>query len=220
MPEQTGKSGRALRRKLKSAAGTSLVEMLVCTILFSLAFMAGISGLLFAYNSTTDVMSAADAQKVSDTILNRIGGELAGMAREDDVRMDDSGSIIAFTSGSGIPVYICTEKVEDITSESNGLVVFYHKTKIDGTNTDASTEIPQSRWTFDDGSYRGYTVQNISFEAGDHNGVLTVKTKLVLKSPKGKEYSTERTVCCYNRENAGVLVENLADIVNGTYLSD
>lgn len=200
----------ALKKKLLAAAGTSLAEMLVCTILFSLAFMVAASGLLFAYNSTTAVMKEADAQTVTDTILNRICGELAGMVKDDPVRTDNTtgnATIVAFTDSGGIPVYICQKKVATTKTDDSQLLIHYSEVTGNGMT------IPASDWTFGAEAYKGYGITELLFTYGSHAGKLTVTVHLTIQSPAGKTFATKRTVWCPNQsKDNGIMQANVADI--------
>ena len=212
--------------KLKNKKGVSLAEMLVCVILVSLISMMTCTGILTSFRVGGQVSKAASVQSVSDTIMNRITGELSDSYAGDVYLAAGESPVVAFYGKSGAPMYITAYNKPDVDWNSRAgdagkgyLMVYY----CGALQTDGS--VSPSIWTIDKGAYMGFDIDSLTFsDAGEKENHPLVKVKLKMKAVNGdKTYSAEKIICCYNLEASNMRVvddvdkilkvENFSDIL-------
>lgn len=204
------RSGRLLR----SRAGVTLVEMIVTFALLGL-FLAAAAGMLTAAMRLFHrAESDAAAQNVSDIVLDRIEGELAG-AGVGDVVVSTTGAVadedpsattadgaacwrsdladgagMYFVDRLGAPVCLYASPYADGTG--GGLILHYY-----ALGTQSATD-----WTYDPGALMGYHIRSLHFtRLSDY----VVRAELVLVSEKtGYTYASQRAIECFRlRQNGG-----------------
>lgn len=162
-------------------AGISLAELIVTFALmgiFLAAVAAVITSSVFLHSELTAAMYA---QSVSETLLDKVTGELAA-AKPVGSKSMTVGTVIqeGEAAGNGISFYDRNGEKASFTVE-DGLLVM---------------EAVQS-WKMDENAYMGYRITNLQVTRLNDENVLEVIIKIQnLKT--GYEYTSSRTVQSYN----------------------
>jgi hypothetical protein len=187
------------RRTLRGRGGYTLTEMVVTFALLAIFSVA----LLYVITASSNIYSSASghayAQTVSETILEKVSGEISdaqpGAQNQYGVTvLDGSGQIaggagegIAFCGRTGSQVYIVT---------ADGQVLIHYRPVEDN-----SRHLKAVDWTFDDAVYHGFRVESLTFSIVQKDGANTnvIRMQLTLKNEKtGFTYEAERYAQCYN----------------------
>lgn len=180
--------------------GTTLVEMIVCFALLAILMVAATEIIHSAMRTYSRVKQSSAGQEISDLICDKIEADLSGAVtkrQKPDVSNDNSE--IFYYDKYNRPVRILNK---------DGYLYFAY-----------GKEEEESKWTFDSGLYRGYTIQEIKFlkvmpasieqreeqDKGDmeylddskYSGDI-YKVELTLYNKKDGEYVTERYIRCRN----------------------
>ncbi|MDO4327892.1 MAG: hypothetical protein Q4C66_00960 [Lachnospiraceae bacterium] len=143
--------------------------------------------------------STIDAVTVSDILLDKITGEIAGAKNS---RYPGSTVILTLEGRNGCPSIIFTnreDRIVEITrtgEEGNPyLLLWYYPTKFDPE---------ENPWTYDEKLYQGFVIQELNFEALEREvGIPSnvIRVSLTLHNPRsGFTYSVSRAVPCYQFE--------------------
>lgn len=193
-----------------------MVELIVTFALLAILGAAVIYVIGASMNTFSRVSEQADAQHVSNIIMEKVSGEISGAqggvkseytlsimdsantpAGEEDEYYTSSDfadrTCIAFTNRSGSPMYITTYTAE---SGQRELLVHYRPVN------DSNIKLKAVDWTFDKAVYKGYEISSLNFEIiYTAEGVRTniIKIDMTLRNSRsGHTYSTEEYVECYN----------------------
>lgn len=202
--------------------GVTMVEMIVSFALLGILMVAAsyvISGGLSIYYRVKDTNYA---QMVSDTVLDKIAGEVAGaevganaactITISDGSKADGvtnppaKGKMIAFYNRYGSPIVISAhldDNIEDYMETSYtddveiGAAVIHYRPVNQGT----IAEQKATNWTFDQSAYMNYRVTDLTFEQyqkGDKNTNVIIITLKIQNQKNGFEFEQTRYVECYN----------------------
>ena len=191
------------RRHSGNTKGFTMVELIVTFALLGMLMVAAsyivTSGLSVYYQ----VKNTNYAQTVSDTILDKIAGEISGAQVGAEARYTVTISTdkkeLSLYNRYGSPIVLRTGA--DGTEYEKKLVLHYLPINQGTTAEKAATD-----WTFDTDMYMNYDIENLTFEQymdDSGKGTNVVVVTLDLKNWKnGFEYTQTRYVKCYNFKDA------------------
>ncbi len=173
-----------MNRKLKNDnAGLSLAELIVTFALMGIFLAAVATVISSSVVIHSELTGAMYAQSVSETLLDKVTGELA-MAKPVGSRALVVGTVLSEGEdiGGGVSFYDRNEKKSCFVVE-DGLLVM--KADVD--------------WKMDDRAYMGYRITEMQVNRLNEENVLEVVIKIKnLKT--GYEYTASRVVKSYNFE--------------------
>ncbi len=184
--------------QINNNRGTTLVEMIVCFALLAILMVAATEIIHSAMRTYTWVKQSTTGQEISDLICDKIEADLSGAVTKRQIPdVSDDNSEIFYYDKYNRPVRI---------QNKDGYLYFAY-----------GKEEEESRWSFDSGLYRGYTIQEIKFykvmsadvsqraEADKNDDEYlddakyssdVYKVKLTMYNKKDGEYVTERYIHC------------------------
>ena len=197
-----------LRSLLRGRKGATLVELVITFALIGL-FAAGtcqiISTSIKVYHQ---VRGLNNARQVSDTLLEKITGEIegaqVGVQYEEAGEDNDGVTLWIKDAGATIDLYDRTGSHIYITSKDQKMVIHYYPVMYDvenetGTST-KETVYKEVDWNFDEGVYMGFKISSLKFARADQSlypeNVIRVDMDLT-GGGYGTFHST-RYVECYN----------------------
>ena len=197
-----------LRSLLRGRKGATLVELVITFALIGL-FAAGtcqiISTSIKVYHQ---VRGLNNARQVSDTLLEKITGEIegaqVGVQYEEAGEDNDGVTLWIKDAGATIDLYDRTGSHIYITSKDQKMVIHYYPVMYDvenetGTST-KETVYKEVDWSFDEGVYMGFKISSLKFARADQSlypeNVIRVDMDLT-GGGYGTFHST-RYVECYN----------------------
>ena len=224
MWKMESKGKKRISQTLKSNGGTTLVELVVTFALLGL-FAVGtsqmISSALKAYHQ---VRGLNYARQVSDTLMEKITGEIEGaqvsvsQGTEDNLdktlKIYASGNVIELydRTGSHIGIAASSKKSEIGNCETikqydtdQLLIYYYPVTTV--TSDSSGNEITNIRyeavdWVYDSTAYMGFEIESLKFSQADPAGIIypknIIKVDMDLKSGGYGSYKSVRYVECYN----------------------
>lgn len=167
--------------KKQDNRGSTLAEMIVTFALIGIFMTAAVGVIGSAVITHTEITAAMYAQTVSETLMDKITGELAAAQanHEPAVVIDEFGEEIAFYNRNGEAV-VCS--VED------GLLVFRY----------GEGHPP---WQLEEKAYMGFRITGMQIERPEDKNILEIH--LQIKNLKTDfEYAVSRCTACYNFKNA------------------
>lgn len=185
----------SLAKKHRDENGYTLVEAIASLALTALLLAAATILLTQSLRLHERLRAASDALMVSEIILDKVTGEIAGAKNNGH---EDSTVIVAAEGSLGSPSVTLTTKEDrrveitsDQTEEGAGLVLLYPPTKADPEET---------LWTLDEKLYQGYGIDGLGFEQlaradGSPTNVIRVSLRLCSKKT-GRTYARSRSVAC------------------------
>lgn len=188
------------RRGIFGCGGTTLVEVVVSFALISIFLLAATSALSTALDTFSRMQATTHAITVSDTILDKIEGELSSaMADSGQIHVGTvSGvSAVSFYTGSGSPVYLSAGSASD---GKNYLVMHYYPV-LGGDAYD---------WSFDSKMYQGFSIASLEFSLESVSPSVIVRASLTLDNGN-VTYQEERYIQCNNFYSAS----HLASVASG-----
>lgn len=166
-----------LRSLLRGRKGATLVELVITFALIGL-FAAGtcqiISTSIKVYHQ---VRGLNNARQVSDTLLEKITGEIegaqAGVQYEEAGEDNDGVTLWIKDAGATIDLYDRTGSHIYITSKDQKMVIHYYPVMYDvenetGTST-KETVYKEVDWSFDEGVYMGFKISSLKFARADQS---------------------------------------------------
>lgn len=175
-----------------------------------------------------DVKNTQYSQTVSDMLLDKIEGEIAGaQVAVTDMIISSDNKAISFYNRYGSPIVITApfadtdpyietiDNTGNIINNKGKLVIHYRKLTAAQNGKDADA----TDWTFDQASYMNYDISKLTFEQYKDGALGTNVIKVLLEIQNfrnGFTYSQERYVECYNFET----VQDVSKIIQGTIKPD
>ncbi len=210
---------------LRNRKGVTMVELIVVFALISMFVALSSQVITSSLQVYQKIQGIEYGRQVSDTIMNKIVGELSEAQNEntdstektvsDMLGGEDSSNTIKFRNAagsqveiqSGIPyAYHYDEAGYEVadspysTKLNSQFILHYFVTK-SSTETDARVIYEPTDWTFDENMYQGYEIESLLFsDPGDDYPDNVVCVQLTLESPSYGKYSATRFVECYNFE--------------------
>lgn len=181
---------------LKRKKGVTLVELMVTFALIGL-FVVGTTQMIgVSIKTYHKIRSINNAKQVSDTLMDKITGEIEG-AKDWKIRTGSGGdSMMDMKDKTGSPVCITTtdnrNEIEpgagqnlNESEQINGLLIYYYEVGL----------FKAVGWTFDDAVYMGFEIDSLLItEAGEGYGGDIVKVELKLASAQYGSYKTTRYI--------------------------
>lgn len=112
--------GREESNCSRDAAGFSLTEMLVTTLILALVSTLLVTGVSVAIDTYQKMVKTANAQVALSTTITVLRSELG---RSQDVRVDGANNVVYYLAGEGY--WACIRNAEDAESQAYGLVKCY-----------------------------------------------------------------------------------------------
>lgn len=213
------------RKPLHNKKGTTLVELVVVFALI-LIFVAMTGQVIASAMGVYQKVEGLDyGRQVSDTIINKIEGELSGArvmsavshggsVDPHSLKIYDGGETIEFynAAGSLVRIYSGTPQkyTYDGTTESASaydadnpanwgkqLIIHYAAVK---TEDGSSIAYQPVDWTFDKNMYQGYEIESLVFSRPDYDAypLNIIKIDLKLKSAKYGSFEVTQYIDVYN----------------------
>lgn len=186
-----------IREKYKKRIkGYTLVEAMVSFALTGIFLVSAAAILSQSIRLHYRMKSTADAVVVSDILLDKITGEIAGAKNS---KTSVSGVILTSEGRTGCPSILLTNRedrmVEITRTEEEGnpyLLLWYYPIKADSD---------ENLWTYDAKLYQGFVIEALDFEKlerEDGGSSNVIRVSLTLHNPEsGFTYSASRAVPCY-----------------------
>lgn len=183
------------RKAKKRTEGYTLLEMIVSLALTAILLASATVLLTQSLRLHERLRAATDALLVSEIILDKVTGEIAGAKNNG---YEGSTVVIASEGSRGCPSVTLTtrgdrrvEITSDQTEEGVGLLLVFSPTKADPKET---------LWTLDEKLYQGYRLEELDFEPlsrkdGSRTNVIRVSVKLC-NEKTGSTYARSRSVAC------------------------
>lgn len=199
-------------KKENQNAGFTLVELIVTFALLGV-FMVAASYVITAALGVYYHVKATDyAQTVSDTLLDKVTGEIAGaqVGSSDRYTMIISADNreVSLYNRYGSPIVITaplteSDKYADAPEVNPGELVIHYRTLY--SNVGATTH-EATNWVFDKNVYADYLISKLTFtqyqtDAGLGTNVIAVDMEIT-NQKNGFVYEQNRYVECYNFEDA------------------
>lgn len=218
---------RVSRRKVKNVlngrGGVTLLELIVTFALISLFVVLSCQVMASAMNLYHKIQGISYGRQVSDTLMDKIVGEIAGaqvsikqvtgqetekadLSSEYTLVIDDDGGKIDLYDGTGSPIYITSDKYT--TSDINQLIIHYYRVESTQEGSEKKVIYEPVNWTFDEKVYLGYEIEKLQFSLADPSGekylpnVIRIDLTLKHKQNKYSKFSTTRYVECYNFQSS------------------
>lgn len=219
-----------MRKKnpIHNKKGVTIVELIVTFALISIFVVLTGQIVASAIKVYTEIQSVEYGKQVSDTIMNKIAGELSG-AQVTGVQYDslggtdsctmkiqDSGKAIEFRDENGSLVriysgrpmtYRYNESMDredampyeaDNPANWDNQLIVHYFVIKSGAG--GETVYEPVDWTFDKKAYQGYHIEKLKFSRPDYNEYPwnIIKVELKLASEAYGLYETTRYIECYN----------------------
>lgn len=211
------------RKKVRDAVsdrkGVTLIELIVTFALISLFVVLSCQVMASAMNLYHKIQGINYGRQVSDTLMDKIVGEIAGAqvgikqvsgegkgkaaaSTEHSLIIDNSGNKIDLYDGSGSHIYITSDKYKN--SDIKQLIIFYYRVETTEKGSEKKVIYEPVNWTFDEKAYLGYEIKELQFSLADPSGNIyspnVIRIDLTLKHHQNKygDYSATRYVECYN----------------------
>ena len=184
-----------IKMKKGEEGGYTLLEMIVSLALTAILLASATVLLTQSLRLHERLRAATDALLVSEIILDKVTGEIAGAKNNG---YEGSTVVIASEGSRGCPSVTLTtrggrrvEITSDQTEEGAGLLLVFSPTKADPKET---------LWTLDEKLYQGYRLEELDFEPlsrkdGSRTNVIRVSVKLC-NEKTGSTYARSRSVAC------------------------
>lgn len=200
----------------KNKRGVTLIELIVTFALISLFTVLSCQLLSTAFGVFYRIQYLNYGMQVSDTLMDKIGGEiegaLVGVTRPGiDNEPDADGEHTLIIRGDSIDFYEKTGshikirsgvpdyKDEYVDKNFNQLVIHYYGVTSVKEGTEVKVIYDAVDWTFDKKMYLGYQIKELKFTQpkGDYEDNI-IKVELEISHSKYGEYKSTRYVECYN----------------------
>lgn len=201
---------RRWRSKLKNKSGVTLIELVVAFALLGLFIAVSCQVISNSLNVYYHIKALTYGQQVSDTLLEKISGEIEG-AHPSILGVDEDKTLKIYENGAVIELYDRTQShicmtsshsydkihnldrsIEKESDQENLFVIHYY----------AVNRYEAVNWTFDKNFYMGYEIEKLTFSQADPEGIEypknIIKIDLALTSKKYGSYHSTRYVECYN----------------------
>lgn len=196
-----------LKKIQKEKKGATLVELIITFMLISL-LVAGVSQMLIiSMKVYHDLRGLNEVYQVSDTLLDKISGEIEGAqvgvsygTEEDD---SDTATLKIENDHKKIDLYDRTGSHIYITVDRKKLLIYYYE--VVSENEDGSrktTRYEAVDWKYDENVYMGYEIENLSFRRSDEYQPNVIIVTLTLGKNGEKVLTRTRYVECYNFQDA------------------
>lgn len=203
----------------KNKRGVTLIELIVTFALISLFTVLSCQLLSTAFGVFYRIQYLNYGMQVSDTLMDKIGGEiegaLVGVTRPGiDNEPDADGEHTLIIRGDSIDFYEKTGshikirsgvpdyKDEYVDKNFNQLVIHYYGVTSVKEGTEVKVIYDAVDWTFDKNMYLGYQIEELTFSQADPTGAeypqSVIVIKLRLKHSKYGVYESTRYIDCYN----------------------
>lgn len=216
-------SRKKVRNALTDRRGVTLLELIVTFALISLFVVLSCQVMASAMNLYHKIQGINYGRQVSDTLMDKIVGEIAGAqvsikqihgegpeksstSSEYTLVIDDGGAKIDLYDGTGSHIYITSDKYK--TSNINQLIIHYYRVETTQEGSEKKVIYEPVNWTFDENVYLGYEIDKLQFSLADPSGEKylpnVIKIDLTLKHQQNKysNYSATRYVECYNFQSS------------------
>ncbi|MDD3403023.1 MAG: prepilin-type N-terminal cleavage/methylation domain-containing protein [Hespellia sp.] len=208
---------KTLKKIIKSKKGMTLVELVVTFALMALFAMSTTQLLSVAIKTYHQLRGLNDARQVSDTLLEKITGEIEGAQtslEQTETSTDSSASIHIYGGGeviqlrdrTGSKIAITasdsageiTGRTVETTYADNQLLIYYYQLNNDSGNV----RYEAVDWTYDSPADLGFQIDKLTFSQADPTGVEypqnVIKVVLTVKSDQYGSFTAIRYVECYN----------------------
>ena len=187
------------KRCFLNSRGETLVEAIVTFALTAILLLMAVTAASAALKAFYRMQSVAHAAVVSDTLLNKIEGELS-RARADGetivLGQVDGNSAVDFTAKDGSR--IC------ITQQNGYLRILQHQ-------WDGSTASLELVWSFGENMYQGFLISDLQFmmDPQENTPGNLILVRLTLQKGENNSHTALRYVQCEQFDQ----VSELADII-------
>lgn len=187
----------------KEKKGASLVELILVFMLLSILLVGVSQMLIISVRVYHNIRGLNEAYQVSDTLLDKISGEIEGAqvgvsgVREEDnsdtatLKIEDSNKKIDLYDRTGSHIYI--------TVDEKKLLIYYYE--VVSENEDGSrktTRYEAVDWRYDESVYMGYEIEKLSFQRSDEYMPNVIIVTLTLGKNGEESLTQTRYVECYN----------------------
>lgn len=192
--------------RVSARGGFTLVELIVSFAILGILFVAVTMILTSGMSVFSRAKATSQAQGVSDIILDKVAGEIAGAQAGADEKYTltiadghgtsgalplQRGTGIAFYNRSGSQIYVTTD-------DADQLLIHYRPV----TGDDGAQKLEAVDWQYDDSVYMGFRIDVLTFT--QHKNARTglaniIEIDLKLEHTRtGFTYEVHRYVECYN----------------------
>lgn len=219
--KRTGIRNR-IKSILRGRRGLTLIELIVTFALMGI-FAAGTTQIIStAITAYYKMQGLNHARQVSDTLMDKIVGEIQGaQARtlphsEEQMQISANGAVIELYDRTGSHISIATSdmksSIKDVETtaayDTNQLLIYYYPVTdgmLDGAGKAAGeTRYEAVDWVYDKGMYMGFWVDSLTFSpAGSEYPDNVIKIELSLDHDKYEPFQSTRYVECYNFNDIG-----------------
>lgn len=191
-----------MKKVVKNKNGFTLVELVVT---FALLALFCVAVLYLAASSMGIFRSATEhayAQTVSQTLLDKMAGEVSGAQPGANRQNGVTVSAGPFTAADDSCISLCgrTGSRIYITADRDGYLLIHYRPV-----TDNDRNLKAVDWKFDSAVYNGYVIDSLGFSIVRSGGANTnvIRISLTLRNTRtGYTYSSERYAQCFNFEDA------------------
>ena len=169
----------------EDTSGATLVELIVAFALISI-FAAGVTQVFSTvFHIYRDIRDLDYAMQVSDTVMDRVAGELQDAQRNDG-------------SERAADLLTATDRVRFTDRDGTEAEISLENHLLNITSYDASGTA-ETVFAFDKNMYMGYEIEEIKFETPDGYPDHIIRISLSLKKTSDSyTYTTTRYISCFN----------------------
>lgn len=187
---------KALLKISKNKRGVTLIELIVTFALISLFAVLSCQVLSSAMNVFYKIQALNFGRQVSDTLMDKVCGQIEGAHVEMKWR-EIEHTLIIDKDRNKIDLYNRSDSRICIYNDPEKQLVIYYYPISGGNETDKGFK--EVYWTFDEKMYLGYKIKELKFTQpkGDYEDNI-IKVELEISHSKYGEYKSTRYVECYN----------------------
>lgn len=184
---------RKLKAICKEKKGVTLIELVVCFMLISLLVTGVTQMVIISMRVYHDIRDMNQAYQVSDTLLDKISGEIEGA--QGTLRIEDENKKIDLYDRTGSHIYITVD-------EKRLLIYYYEVVSEKEEGNQRITRYEAVDWKYDEKAYMGYEIEALTFRRSDAYPPNVIIVTLTLGKNGEKYVSRTRYVECYNFQDA------------------
>ena len=196
---------RDAMKRIKNRRGTTLVELMVTLALIGIFLVVSAAAVTNGLRVFVQVKTTANAIVVSDTILDKISGELTAARKR--AAVSESQDAVAF--------YTRTGSLVSIRAKDGRMNMHYDP--VTGSNGNGAVVYEAADWQFDQKMYQGLTLESLRFavQSGSSSNVIQVAIQL----RKGDfVYTDSRWVECTDPDMKAIaVVPSITDDPNSVF---
>ena len=186
-------------KRVGAKKGATMAELLVTFALLAIFLTSAAAIMTPATVVYQKIKHQSYARNVSDILMEKICGELAGASDAVNVVVADDGSAVMFCDSQQSSMVITLTDADEDEDGKQYLLLHYREVL---TIEDGKVNLEEKLWdavdwTYDKRAYQGFAVEELRFDVAAGGGGVKVSLKL-RNAYFATEYSTTRTVECFN----------------------